>query len=58
MGDYALCKFANPMGDLTFCICNAICTDIFLAEIINPKDCKKCPFFETKNNLYFFVKKC
>lgn len=48
MGDYAFCKFANPMGDLTFCICNAICTDIFLAEIINPKDCKKCPFFEIK----------
>ena len=45
MGEYWSCKYANPMGLLTFCICNAVCEDVFLAQRINPKQCGKCRYF-------------
>lgn len=50
MSEYWGCRYANPMGLLTFCICNAVCSDRFLAEIINPKDCKKCPYFKAERS--------
>lgn len=48
MGDYWLCEFANPLGDLLFCRCGAMCEDFFVAELVNEKTCKKCKFFQKK----------
>lgn len=48
MADYYSCVFSNPLGELTFCRCGAMCENFFVAELVNEKICKKCKFFKEK----------